>query len=416
MYIHRFKVTNYLCHKETEISPTPITVLVGPNAGGKSALFDAFLNFSMAARGNLRQAFGPFPFSFGSTRFHGAMAFECIGFDVEFSRSRSASERLRYLVEYSQQGPVVSGVPSFRIQNEHLVCLPEGHEVFNRSRPHKSPLHRARQHLEEDRGIFAALRSAYVDGEAEPEARLYVEAAREVSRFNRFRLNPHELAAPSRLPDVSATSAFPPRIGYQGEELAGCLYYLKETNDPALSVIVERVRRIAPQFERFEFNLLGPDRIAFQMVFNDARAEVPAVRVSSGLLLYVGLMVLIYSPNRPPVLMIEEPENGLTPTAISEFYGAVRELAFRGDEGRGSQVLISSHSPFVICEAWNGEDRDFIHQVALNNGFSVIKKFSDAIKETGIMLRKTPEGRVELGLRAAELVMSGYYAEPASLG
>lgn len=136
---------------------------------------------------------------------------------------------------------------------------------------------------------------------------------------------------------MSATSAFPPRIGYQGEELAGCLYYLKETNNPALAVIAERVRRISPQFDRFEFSLLGPERIAFQMVFTDARAEVPAVRVSSGLLLYVGLMVLIYSPNRPPVLMVEEPENGLTPRAISEFHSAVRELALKADEGRGAK-------------------------------------------------------------------------------
>jgi predicted ATPase len=414
MYIHRFKVRNYLCHKETEFVPSPITVLVGPNAGGKSALFDAFLNFSMAARGNLKQAFGPFPFSFGATRFHGAMKFECIGFDVELSRSRSAHERLRYIMEYSQQGVEAPGVPLFRIQNEHLTLLPEGREIFSRSAPQKFPFQKALQHLEADRGIFAALRSAYVTGDVEPEAQLYVDAAREISRFNRFRLNTYELATTSRLPDVSATTAVAPRIGYQGEDLAACLYYLNETNDPALPVIIERVKKIVPQFDRFEFSLLGPDRIAFQMVFNDARAEVPAVRVSSGLLLYVGLMVLIYSPNRPPVLMIEEPENGLTPGAIHEFYGAVRELAFRADEATASQVLISSHSPFVICEAWNGEDRDFIHQVALTNGFSITRKFGDALKETGITLRKTPEGRTELGLRAAELVMSGYQAEAAT--
>jgi predicted ATPase len=76
---------------------------------------------------------------------------------------------------------------------------------------------------------------------------------------------------------------------------------------------------------------------------------VPAVRISSGLLLYVGLTVLIYSPNRPPVLMIEEPENGLTLGAIHEFYNAVRELAFRADESHSKpSILISSHSPFVI--------------------------------------------------------------------
>jgi predicted ATPase len=408
MYIHTLKVKNYLSHRDTQISLSPITVLVGPNAGGKSALFDAMLNFSMAARGNIKEAFGPYPFSYNATKYHGSLGFECIGFDLEFSRQVSATERLRYSMEYSQQGTTEARAPSFRIQSERLLLLPENREIFNRSTPHLSHLNKALPYLQADRSIFAALRAAYLGTEVDPGAQLYVDAARDISRINRFRLNPYELAASSRLPDVSAKTNFPPRIGYQGEDLASSLYYLKETNDPTLEVIVDRMRRVAPKFRGLEFNLLGPDRIAFLMVFDDARAEVSAVRVSSGLLLYLGLMVLIYSPNRPPVLLIEEPENGLTPQAISEFYSAVRELALRADENQRSQVLISSHSPFVICEAWNGEDREFIHQVSVVDGHSAVRPFAKAIEESGATLRKGENGRVELGLRTAELVMSGY--------
>ncbi len=61
MYIRHLRIRNYLIHKDTEIDLTPLTVLVGPHGGGKSALFDAMLNFSMVSRGSLRQAFGPYP-------------------------------------------------------------------------------------------------------------------------------------------------------------------------------------------------------------------------------------------------------------------------------------------------------------------------------------------------------------------
>jgi hypothetical protein len=64
MFIRKFRVRNYMVHQDTSIELQPLTVLVGPNGGGKSALFDAMLNFSMLARGNLRQAFGPYPYSF----------------------------------------------------------------------------------------------------------------------------------------------------------------------------------------------------------------------------------------------------------------------------------------------------------------------------------------------------------------
>jgi len=72
MYIHRFRVRNYMIHQDTSIDLDPITVLVGANGGGKSALFDAMLNFSMLSRGNIRQAFGPYPYSFSATRYRAA--------------------------------------------------------------------------------------------------------------------------------------------------------------------------------------------------------------------------------------------------------------------------------------------------------------------------------------------------------
>lgn len=184
---------------------------------------------------------------------------------------------------------------------------------------------------------------------------------------------------------------------------------MSETKDAALEVILEKMRALVPEFEKFEFNVIGADRVGFSLVFSDGRGSIPAVKVSHGMLLFLGLVVLTYSPNRPPVMLIEEPENGLTPTALRAFYRAIRDLAFRPDETQRSQVLISSHSPFVICEAWNGEDREFIHQVKVVNGQAVVRKFSDVISQEGAALGKDELGkRTVLGLRTAELLMAGY--------
>ena len=146
------------------------------------------------------------------------------------------------------------------------------------------------------------------------------------------------------------------------------------------------------------------------MAFEDDRGTVPAVHLSDGIRLFVGLMVLIHSPNRPPVMLIEEPENGLTPTALKAFYKAARKLAFAENPAGASQILISSHSPFVICEAWNGEDREFIHQFKIENGHAVVRRFSQAVEEQHIVLAKEGGKRTHLGLRNAEELMSGYLA------
>ncbi len=282
--------------------------------------------------------------------------------------------------------------------------------MFDRKDIDSSPLKKAIKYVEDDRGIFAALRAAFLSKESEGKFDSLGDTAKEISRFNRFRLTPYDLAGSSPLPDLTE-GGNPPRLGHTGSDLAACLYYMQEKKDPALESILKHVREVVPGFRGFEFTFSGSDRVAFSMDFEDDRRTVAATRLSDGLLFFSGLMVLTYSSNRPPVMLIEEPENGLTPTALKRFYQAVRELAFAKEAAKRSQVLISSHSPFVICEAWNGDDRDFIHQVKIENGRAVVRKFTDAVKEEKIVLGKDDKGnRTVLGLRNAEELMAGYLA------
>jgi predicted ATPase len=410
MYIREFSAKNYLVHKNSTIKLSPITVFVGPNGAGKSALFDAILNFSMVARGSLKQAFSHFPYSYLATKFHGASKQARIGFDVVLSGNVDDVDCLRYEIDYAQTSSAEAGTPNFQIFHECLTKLPSGAVLFDRKDIDSSPLKSAIKFIEEGRGIFSALRSAYLNNEPEAEFESLGEAAREISRFNRFRLSPYDLAGTSPLPDLTADGSAP-RLGQTGNDLAACLYYMQEKKDPAIDNILTQVREVVPGFRGFDFSFSGSDRVAFSMEFDDSRRTVAAVRLSDGLLLFVGLMVLTYSPNRPPVMLIEEPENGLTPTALKRFYQAIRALAFANDPSKRSQILISSHSPFIICEAWNGEDRDFIHQVKIENGSAVIRKFSDAVREQNMVLGRDGEGnRTVLGLRNAEELMAGYLA------
>lgn len=385
----------------------PLTVFVGPNGSGKSALFDALLNCSMVlSRRSVRQAFGPYPYSFDATLYQAAPNNSTIGYELELSQSSEAAESLKYEIAY-QQAPGRDDTAQFSITKEKITCLPAGSLMFDRQDAADYPISSAIT-LSLDCSLFSALRHSGPNTDI-PE--IAAKLAPDISRFNKFRLDPIALANPSRMPDVAMDpKAAAPRLGYHGEDLPSVLAFLADIQDPSYQIICDSVRSLIPEFETFEFSTVGTDRVAFSIKFADGRGNVPAVRLSSGMLSFIGLITLVSSPSRPPVLMIEEPENGLTPQAIALFYAAVRKLAFAELPENRSQVLISSHSPFVICEAWNGEDRDFIHQVKVRNGKAEVKSFNTVIAEQGIQLGKVEGERKHLSLKTAEDVMSGRFS------
>lgn len=409
MYIKELKIRNYMIHKDTLVKLSPLTVFVGQNGGGKSALFDAMLNFSMVSRGSIRQAFGPYPYSFNATLWRGMTSRVArIGYEVSMCRDSSDESFIKYEIEYTKTSASDDRI-DYMIHNERLVQMPENNVIFDRGNPDAYPLSENLS-LHNDRSLFSAIKQNITSGQKiNNEDIAYF--AQQISRFNKFRLNPDVLAAPSRLPDISSDEySLTPRLGYQGEDLATTLYYLSEAKPDLFDAVCAKVKEIDTEFKSFEFNTVGTDRIAFAAVYSDRRQIVPAVRLSSGTLTYIGLIVLVLV-SRPPVLMIEEPENGLTPQAVNSFYRAVRELAFNESADLRSQVLISSHSPFVICEAWNGEDRDFIHQVKVVDGMAKVRKFSEVIQEQGIHLSKDKDGeRTVLSLKNAEEIMSGRFS------
>jgi predicted ATPase len=410
MYLNRVNAKNFMIHKDSSIDLLPLTVLVGQNSGGKSSFFDALINFSMLSRGNLRQAFGPYPYSYAATVYAGASSAEKISFDVTMSKSRHSDDSLRYEISYKQTSFGVD--PRYTIFKERLSRAGSGEVLFDRDNPPSYALADGLQ-IEDDRSIFAALRAHVAQGGALVADDLVIYCAKNLSRFSKYRLEPFALCSPSRLPEanIDGNETYAPRLGYRGEDLASVLYYLNETDSHELQVIKDQIREIVPEFKDFEFNAVGTDRIAFSVSYTDQRGVVPAVRLSSGLLSFIGLMVVIFGPGQNPLLMIEEPENGLTPAAVKAFYGAITSYIANPHLDSCSQIMISSHSPFVICEAWNGDDRDFIHRVEVKNGSTLIRKFSDVVTDNGIHLRKDPEkGRVLMGLKNAEDVMSGFYS------
>jgi hypothetical protein len=364
VFVKRFEVCNFMIHRRTAVYLYPLTLFVGPNNSGKSSLFDALLNLSRVCTDPIREAFPAGPYSYRSRHHHGEPSDEPIRFNVELTVGADSDTQLAYDLAY-RQTDWVEGRAHYEIVEECVVEHPAGEVVYDRE---SSTLAHAdvSQHLDRETTFFAALRKLYLETRARPSG-LLGHAAANLSRVGKYRLDPTLLSRPAPLPETLAPAGgrlTPPRMRYLGEGLASVLYYLDRTRDPQLDQIVDGVASAIEGFSGFEFNAISDDLVGFSARFSDSRGAVEAPNLSAGTLSLIGWITLLRRGDRQPVLLLEEPELGLTPRSAHAIYEAA--LAASGDPDERSQLLIASHSPALLSWVASdcGPDRAYIFRAA----------------------------------------------------
>ena len=72
--------------------------------------------------------------------------------------------------------------------------------------------------------------------------------------------------------------------------------------------------------------------------------RVPGWMLSTGTLRIVALLALLRHPTPPPLIVIEELENGLDPRTV---HLLVEEIRYAVESGR-TQIIITTHSPYLL--------------------------------------------------------------------
>ncbi|MEO8497898.1 MAG: AAA family ATPase [Planctomycetota bacterium] len=84
-----------------------------------------------------------------------------------------------------------------------------------------------------------------------------------------------------------------------------------------------------------------------QTVFRlkDTDRDLPASQAAEGMLYILGYLALMYLPDPPRVLLIEEPENGIHPNRVGDIVRILRRLVERHP---ATQVVMTTHSPYLV--------------------------------------------------------------------
>ena len=136
-------------------------------------------------------------------------------------------------------------------------------------------------------------------------------------------------------------------VNTHGENLASVIYQLKTTNERAYREFLDPLRTIEPGMELINF-VVSPDNKNVFMFFEDSAGnQLPSVQASAGTLRFLAMLcaVLPTTPSPPPfspLVMIEEPENGLHVALLKRLLDIARESPLH------PQLFFTSHAPYFI--------------------------------------------------------------------
>jgi len=131
-------------------------------------------------------------------------------------------------------------------------------------------------------------------------------------------------------------------LAFDAGNLAAFLYKLQQTDKFSFHRIEETIKLVAPDFDKFilEPNALNPTKI--KLAWQQNNNYFDAFSLSDGTIRFICLSTLLLQPNPPETLIIDEPELGLHPYAISVLASLIK--AFVNDK----QIIISTQSATLL--------------------------------------------------------------------
>ncbi len=130
-----------------------------------------------------------------------------------------------------------------------------------------------------------------------------------------------------------------------GRNLPAFLFLLKKVHPKIFARLERTIQSVAPYIDRLilEPRQLKPNEIELRWVDNgDLESEFSAYQFSDGTLRFIALATVLMQPSPPSVIIIDEPELGLHPHAISKLAGLIEAISHE------TQIIISTQSVNLV--------------------------------------------------------------------
>ena len=370
--IRRVKIQGYKSLRDVSIQLQPLMLIIGPNAAGKSNLFDALgLLSRMATWDNFKEAFEPhrgvpleaFSLPDGGLPELLAQQSARFTFQVDVELSEAAIAAAEQQIAQLREGPsdptprhkrwiterflryrltaemmITSGV--LRVVDERLEALNRDLSPSRRRLPFiqkvGNRIHLRMEGQAHPSYFEIGLDHSVVSRSLYPPHYPHITAFREeLSRWRFYYLEPGLMREEQPLERVDA-------LATDGSNLAGFYNSLKSlSGGKQFQASVRVLRQLVPYLRDMDVTTSPDGFLRLEVQENGARFSTRVI--SEGTLRILGLNAILTSPSVATVVGYEEPENGVHPRRLALIAEMLKNTARPGQ----LQVLINSHSPFL---------------------------------------------------------------------
>ena len=380
--IESLRVRNYRALRDVELKKiTPLTAFLGSNGSGKSTLFDVFAFLAECFTDGLRRA------SDKRGRF-------------KELRTRGSGGPIEFELKYREKPKTPIITYQLAINEEKGSPYVENESLQWRRKSYGKPF----RFLDFRQGGGSVITGEMpdeadtrIDEQLDDPSMLAVSTLGQLARhprvsaLRRFITGWH-LSYLSADATRGLTESGPQdRLSETGDNLPNVIQYLQEQYPERLDKILLILSDRVPRLEKVDAELMTDGRLLLQI--KDAPFEQPILAkfASDGTLKMLSYLTLLYDPEPPQLIGIEEPENYLHPRLLSGLAEECHQVS------ASSQLMITTHSPHFVNEFRANEVWVLYRD---DQGFTICKRTSEMQGVNEFL---------EAGAKLGQLWMEGYF-------
>jgi predicted ATPase len=331
--IEYLKVQNYRALHNLELKNlTPLTVFLGPNGSGKSTIFDVFAFLSECFTESLRKAWDR---------------------RGRFRELRTRDSEGCIIIELKYKETSKSPLITY-----HLAIGEENNRPFIaeewlqwRRGQYGKPF----RFLDFKKGEGQVISGESPDEEGERiTEQLASSELLAVNTLGQFTKHPRVSALrrfitgwylsyltadhTRSLPEAGAQE----RLSPTGDNLPNVIQYLKEQHPQRLEEILKTLSVRIPRLEKVEASIMQDGRLLLEIKDAPFSHPILAKFASDGTLKLLAYLIVLFDPNPPQLVGVEEPENHLHPRLLPQLAEECRSAS------ANTQLMVTTHSPFFV--------------------------------------------------------------------